>query len=157
MCACVRLYLCMCLGSFVNVCTDWCVLARVCVCAGSPGCGLITAASLTVHSRPPGAHLPPSILHLPPLSCSKHPRLTSGRSCFPPLLLFSYNRVTKAQNTDMAARQRRELLQKNALWPNERHLRCFLKSLRRLFSWTTELMLKTMQYEVSSVVCLLRT
>lgn len=80
-----------------------------------------------------------------------------GSQLFSPLLLFPYNRVTKAQNTDMAARQRRELLQKNALWPNERHLHCFLKSLRRLFSWTTKLMLKTMQFEVSSVVCLLRT
>lgn len=92
-CVRVRLYLCMCLCSFVNVCTDWCVLA--CVCAGSPGCGLITAASRSVLSRPPGAHLPPSTLHLPPLSCSKHPRLTSGRSCFPRCCCFPTTALLK--------------------------------------------------------------
>lgn len=102
--------------------------------------------------RPPGEHLPPTP---PTLSCSKQPHITPGLCCFPLLLLSAHKLVTKAENTEMAGRQHK--FQKNTPRLNERHFCSFLKSLRHLLSWTAKVMLKTMQFEVSFVVCLLKT
>lgn len=67
------------------------------------------------------------------------PSFTLGRPLFSlPVAVSPYNFVTKAETTDMAARQCRQAFQKNTQWPNERHLHRFLKSLKCLLSRTAE-------------------
>lgn len=119
------------------------------VCAGFLERELITAASLPIFCK---------TTWWASASYTSHPVLLQTASHHLRTLLFSpaaHKLVTKAENTEMAGRQHK--FQKNTPWLNERHFCSFLKSLRHLLSWTAKVMLKTMQFEVSFVVCLLKT
>lgn len=103
---------------FEFVCEVMRVFLRMNVCVlALPGCGLTTAASLTVLSRPPGAHLSPPqpCTSLTPVLLQTASSHLGSPLFFSPPLLFPHDLVTKAENTDVAARQRREALQKNTL------------------------------------------
>lgn len=74
----------------------WWILASVCAC--SPECGLITAASLQSSADHPGLICPPPPIlqpYTPTVSCSKHPHLTSGHRCFPCCCCFPMTLLLK--------------------------------------------------------------